>query len=223
MALVVSDGLKAVAVSHEGSMPIARLDIFPVAGVASEAKGLRRRIYDGFVTSDENLLWTGSATPLLAYNWGQSPPLGISPQQLSDNHTWGMHWDGYFKCTRPSDFTGGITYNFGWVSAGYVDFLADGAVKGTGASPHSINESSYAPFINSGEPWLPFDIFYLRLDAAGANRYLRDERFVFFWKDSIDDEWKIMGSDVTCPPGGRHTNLVNTPVVSVFASNFIGY
>jgi len=345
MALVVTDDLKAAAVSHAGSVPVARLDVFPVSGVASEAKGLRRKIYDGYyplaesgvtildegdflthgnwdVTNDfddtggnaeytwsanqtstlqqvagdrdsvgENateytLLYTvavttapdgdfaltlenfaGQSTPLpytagahtviftstanatvqpftiqatdttategqfaidniscqaaedtlwqdhaklLAYNWNQVPPLGISPQQLSDNQTWSMKWEGSFKCTRPAGVTGGITYDFGYVSTGYVVFQVDGTTRTSGASPHSISEIDFNPLIGSGEPWIPITIWYSR--SSGSAKKVVGERFVFFWKDNIDDEWKVLGSDVTCPPDGRYTNLVGTPV-----------
>ena len=47
------------------------------------------------------------------------------------------------------------------------------------------------------------------------NRRLTDERFVLFWKDDIDDEWRVMGADVTSPPTGDFMNLKGEPVADV--------
>lgn len=359
MAITVSSGLKAAAVNQSGSIPIAKIEVFPISGTISESKGLTRRIYDGYyplADTGTNILneggfdthanwdttndfddtggnaeytwsanqtsivqqiagdrasigqdgtqytlqytvavttapdgdfaltlenFSGSSIPLpytagthvvqftsaanatiraftiqavtstgtegqftidnlfcqavelalwedtsnlLAFNYGQFPPLGINPAMLSDNSTWSIRWDGYFKCTRPGGVTGAISYNFGYVSTGYVvvstgsSAIDDnpGTIQGEGTSPHSINDVGQVVSYGSADDfWLPVTIWYSRSDTN--NRVFADERFVMFWQDDVDSEWMIMGSDRTCPVGGRFINRSGTPVTVVNA------
>ena len=229
MAITVSDGLKTAAVNQAGSVPVAKIEIWPISGAISESKGLTRRIYDGYsiLATNDDLLWTDTSTRLLAFNYGSSPPLGINPAMLSDGQSWSIRWDGYFKCTRPAGVTGSISYNFGYVSTGHVIVYTGssaidddpGVSKGSGSSPHSINDVGQVVLYQSADDlWLPMTIWYARSDVNNSNRVLAEERFVFFWRDSVDEEWQILGSDRSCPVGGRFFNLSGTPVTSVDAA-----
>lgn len=225
MPITVSDGLKAAAVNKRGSVPISKLEIFPVSGSISTSKGLTRRIYSGFypIAGDDDLLWTDNAGGIYAYQWGGAPPLGITPAMLSDNQTWSIRWDGYLKCTRPAG-AAQVSYRIGYVGTGHVvvstgsNAIDDdtGTVLGEGTSPHSINDLGQAVLVSSEVLWLPITVWYSR--SGVSNRVLANERFVLFYKDSIDNEWKVMGSDVTCPVGGRFLNRVGTPIASVNAA-----
>ena len=364
MAIVVSDGLKAAAVNKDGSIPVAKLEIYPVSGSIATSKGLTRRIYSGYyplagyvlnilnegtfsdaagnpshadwdVTGDwddsggnaeytfsgngtselwqtaanraddgldaveytlsysiavttapdgdfaltleyfpntsvilpytagnhrikfssavdvhlrdfgikavcstatqgqfsiDNItcqsedtpLWTDNSR-LMAFNWGNSPPLGITPAMLSDNQTWTIRWDGYLKCSRPAG-ADQVSYRIGYVGTGYVEVSVganaidddSGTILGSGTSPHSVSDLGQAVLVSDEIFWLPITVWYSRSTGV-ANRVLADERFVLFYKDSIDNEWKVVGNDVTCPVGGRFKNRSGTPVVSVSA------
>jgi len=226
VAITVSDGLKTAATNRSGSTPIALLEIYPVSGAISTSKGLKRRIYDGYYlsASADDLLWTDTSSNLICFNYGGSPPLGITPSMLSDNQTWSIRWDGYIRCSHPEGVTGNISWSLGYVATGYVvvytgpDALDEdsGTAIGIGSSPHSINDLGVVlTYSGSADVWWPITIWYSRSNAS--NRVFADERFVLFIKDDVDEEWQILGSDRTCPVGGRFKNLVNTPVTSVDA------
>ncbi len=177
---------------------------------------------DNIICSSEGIpLWEDNAH-LMAYRWGTSPPLGITPTMLDDKRTWTIRWDGYLKCTRPAG-AAQVSYRLGYVSTGWVRVSVGanaidpdaGELLGSGTSPHAVSDVGQAGLAIAEVFWVPITIWYSRSDTT--NRRLADERFVLFYKDSIDDEWKVVGSDVTCPIGGRFLNRVGTPVSSVHA------
>ena len=227
MYIVPSDDIKTAATNPAGSIPLSRIEVYPISGVIADSKGLRRQIYDGYDIetdpNDDDLLWT-DASSLMAFNWGDALPLGITEAMLSDGKTWSMKWTGYFRVMRPEGHKGLITYQLGYVSTGYVSIYVDGQKWEASdthdnfysSSPHSINEST-TRLSSVSEYWVPLTVNYMRADYALSKRQLKDERFVLFWRDSVDNEWRVVGADVTCQPGGRFVNLIGTPVTAVDA------
>jgi len=190
-------------------MPLCKLDVYPVSGHAGHSKGLKMKVLGGI--EGASVVRQGYC-PLVAFSWGNAPPLGVTPYMLADGKTWTMTLSGYFHPQIPEGYTGGTKYTFGYVATGLVAFDLQGMTNQFGSSPHRISELGT---IGTNADWIKLEVAYMRSDAARENRRLRDERFVLFWKDDIDNEWRIMGADVTIPPEGDFTNLEGLPVLEV--------
>lgn len=215
MAQTVSDELKATATSHSGSMPICKLEVYPISGHIGHSKGLKMRVYNSL--SDTTVVREGYC-PLVAFSWGSSPPLGVLPQMLADGKTWSMKLTGYFRPQIPEGYTGSVQYTFGYVSTGFVVFDLQGwGGVGMIPSPHEINEIAS---IGTNADLLKLEVTYMRADTTGQQRKLKDERFVLYWKDDIDNVWRVMGADATSPPTGDFENISGTPVTAVSEMEF---
>ncbi len=221
MALPVSDALKTAATSTAGSIPLSRIEVFPVAGVISESKGLKREIFDGVAVGSDDLLW-GDTSTLMTFNWGNAPPLGISPAMLTDGITWTMQWSGHILFKKPPNYNQAVTFKLAYVSTGYINIHLGGSGRTSsdthdsfvGSSPNRLNIMGSDIRVGGTLVWMPISVTFERGDG-GSNRQLKEERFTLFWKDNVDNIWRVVGSDITCRPGGRYVNTVGAPVTAI--------
>lgn len=223
--LSCTTNLKEAAVSSQGNIPTAKVEVYDVLGTISTSKGLEIEVYDGYTTGTTgHLVWptTGKAyCPLVAMNWGDSPPLGITKGMLLDEKDWAISLRGYFHAQKPVNWSGKVGYQFGMVSSSYTEVYISGygdegsgeSSLFSGVSPDAILESEV--YYVSSSTWLTLSVYFKGAGSSGTYKHRDGEKLILFWKDTIDDQWKIVGSDVTCPLGGKYNNLVGSAVSGV--------
>ncbi len=216
--------LKAAAVSYQGNIPTAQVAVYDILGNISTSKGLEMKVFNGTLI-DEQVIWPTSGKaycPLVAFNWGDSPPLGITKGMLTDIKDWNISLQGYFHAVKPAGYTGKVGFTFGIVSSSYTYIDVSKFGEGTdeplfyGISPDAILESD-TYYVNS-TTWLPLSIYFKGSGASGLNKHKNEEKLIVYWKNNIDDQWHILGADVTCPLGGKYNNLTGNAVTGVDSS-----
>jgi len=220
MPLSVSQKFKTNALSKSGNYPAAKVTVYDVSGSVGRGKGLSREIIDGNPLGEKIWPATGAKdySQQICFNFGDSPPLGITEYMLTDRMTYSILWNGFFFCGRPAGVTGVVNYKFAYVSTGYSFLTVDGDLICQCSSANQLKEIEESDWIGlTYEKWIPLQCIFSRMGAS--NRRIQKDKFILFWKDDLDDQYRVVGSDVTSPQLMSHKNVTNTPISSIEATS----
>lgn len=140
----------------------------------------------------------------LRFFFGDSPPLGIVPEQLNDRRTWMALWTGLFY-VRES----GI-HEFGFVSTGLAQIKVSGLTL-IGSSPNEIWGSQVVGNLEAGQ-FLPISVMFART-SEDEQKQRKDERFTALWRRE-DGPWKVLDCSSVIS-GLDFQNLIGEPIKAI--------